>query len=741
MTMFSTPRVAAALLAVSWALVAVRPAPAQSKPSIAQFLAPAMPMELVSARKADRIAWLSYEQGVRNVYTAAAPRFTPVQITKFRGDDGVTLTALQISDDGSTVAFVRGSEPNREGWIADPSSDPNGGEQAVWAAKTDGSGAWRLVSTTMPSSISPDGRSVLFAKDGQIYRVKVSATRPVTAMDRGEEPFIKLWGRNGGPNWSPDGSKIAFVSERPNHSYVVVYDMKSRTVHYVAPGVDFDSSPVWSPDGKQIIFVRRPGTPFGQQTQAGIGGIGGPGGPAAGRVGAPPAGRGGRGRGGAEVTETGVRGDGLTRATFEGGYASALMVATVATDEAHELWHPAAGQQMPPLNGARWAGERLVFQRQDGEWTRLFAVSLSDPGTAFPLTPGQGMVETTGMSADGKTLFYGSNVGDIDRRHVWKVPTAGGTAVQITTGDEIEMSPAPLASGKLVAVLTASGTRPMSVGIVPVDGGATKLIFPTFAKDFPFAASVNSQNVTLKAADGVEFHNQLFLPKDIRPGEKRPAMIFVHGGPPRQMLLGYHYMDFYHTAYAVNEWLQSQGYIVLSVNYRLGIGYGRTFQLAGNQGGGAGNAEYQDVLAAGKYLQSRADVDPNRVGIWGLSYGGVLTAQALARNSDIFAAGFDMAGVHLWGNSLDTASVSYKSSAISAIDKWKSPVLVWQGDDDRNVDFSQTIGLVQLLRAHGIPFELIVFPDDTHETLIHKRWLYTFDRMQDFFQRNLWNRK
>ena len=373
------------------------------------------------------------------------------------------------------------------------------------------------------------------------------------------------------------------------------------------------------------------------------------------------------------------------------------MVANVATDEARELWHPAVGQQMVPLNTARWAGESLIFGREDGEWTRVFAVSLSNPGTPIVLTPGEGMLETTGLSVDGKMLFYGSNVGDIDRRHVWKVPTAGGSAVQITTGDEIEMSPAPLASGKLVAVLTSSGTRPMSVGIVPVNGGAKKVIFPTFAKDFPFAASVNSQNVLLTAADGIQFHNQLFLPKDIKPGEKRPAMIFVHGGPPRQMLLGYHYMDFYHTAYAVNEWLQSQGYIVLCTT--VGIGYGRTFQQAGNKGGGAGNAEYQDVLAAGKYLQGRADVDPNRVGIWGLSYGGVLVAQALARNSDIFSAGFDMAGVHLWGNSLDTNSVSYKSSSISAIDKWKSPVLVWQGDDDRNVDFSQTIGLVQLLRT------------------------------------------
>jgi dipeptidyl aminopeptidase/acylaminoacyl peptidase len=211
-------------------------------------------------------------------------------------------------------------------------------------------------------------------------------------------------------------------------------------------------------------------------------------------------------------------------------------------------------------------------------------------------------------------------------------------------------------------------------------------------------------------------------------------MIFVHGGPQRQMLLGYHYRHFYHMAYGVNQWLASQGYVVLSVNYRSGIGYGRSFRTAPNTGS-RGNAEYRDVLAAGKYLQTRSDVDPNRIGIWGLSYGGVLTAQALARNSDIFKVGIDLAGVHLWGSSIDPESVSFQSSAIGAIDKWKSPVLLVHGDDDRNVAFSQTTGLVQLLRAHNVYHELIVFPDDVHDSLLYSRWIQTFERMDAFLRR------
>ncbi len=347
-----------------------------------------------------------------------------------------------------------------------------------------------------------------------------------------------------------------------------------------------------------------------------------------------------------------------------------------------------------------------------------------------------GWLENAALSSDGRTLVYCTNAGDIERRHIWRVPAGGGKAEQLTRGDTIETYPAVLASGTRVAVLSADATRPQSVGIVPAEGGTTKIIFPTLPKDFPAAAEVVPQLVITKAADGVEVHNQLFLPNDLKPGEKRPAIIFVHGGPVRQMLLGYHYMHFYHIAYAVNQWLASRGYIVMSVNYRSGIGYGKSFRMAPNTGG-RGNAEYQDVVAGGKSLQSRPDVDADRVGIWGLSCGGVLTSQALARNSDMFKVGVDLAGVHLWGSSLDPGNIGYESSTIAAIDGWKSPVLLVHGDDDRNVQFSQTTGLVQLLRAHHVPYERIVYPDDTHETLLHQRWIKTFNRLDEFIGRYL----
>ena len=743
---------------------------AQGKPTIEQFLSPASPLDLATAKKVDRVAWMAYERGMRNVYTAVAPDFKPVRLTRFLDDDGVDLTDVKLSDDGSVAVFVHGSAPNRVGWIANPSHDPAGGERAIWAVKTAGGApAWRVAVGAGPE-LAPDGRYVLYTHDGQIYRARIAQGAPMTAMDTGAVPFIREWGNNVGPRWSPDGSKILFVSNRENHSLIGVYDAKTRKVDFVSPSVDCDASPTWSPDSKHIAFTRRPGTPFGQQAQIGAGGIGGPPGPAAavaggrggggagcggfagGRGGggaapAPAAGRGGRGDGRGATVDPLLTSPGLYSATFTGSYTLSFMVADVATLDAKEFWHNQPRDSVFTNANIRWAGDNVVFSAQvpNDEFDRWFSVSINSPSpTPVKLTTTDGLIEAAtdvALSLDGKTMYYCTNAGDIERRHIWAVPTAGGMAPrQVSTGDGIETYPQPLASGKRLAVLYFNAAQPASVGIVPTEGGAPKVVFPTLPKDFPVAEHVTPQIILTKAADGLEIHNTLFLPKDMKPGERRPAMVFVHGGPPRQMLPAYHYMQFYHWAYAVNQWLASQGYVVLSINYRSGIGYGRSFRNPPNTNA-RGNSEYQDVVAGGKYLQSRPDVDPTRVGIWGLSYGGLLTSQALARNSDMFVAGADLAGVHLYGNTLSDTALSYKSSAIAAIDTWKSPVFLVHGDDDRNVDFAQTIGLVQLLRARNIYHELIVIPDDLHESMMHSRWMYTWNRMGDFLKRFVWEKQ
>jgi dipeptidyl-peptidase-4 len=753
---------AAALFAPQAFAQSVQPA---SRPTVAEFLSPASPLTLVAAKKADRVAWMAYEKGGRNVYVAAAPTFRPVRLTNWMKDDAIDLTNVSISDDGKTVVFIRGHAPNREGWIANPNHDPEGGQRAVWAVRANAQGAWsapwRVANASNPV-LSPDGQRVLYVKEGQIYVARVANPAPSDSMQRGEKPFIKTWGRNSNPRWSPDGSKVAFVSDRDDHSFIAVYDVRARSVSYISPGVDCDGAPTWSPDSKRLAFLRRPGVPFGRQALQVGGGATVPSGPPIARGGGSVGscgfggGFGGGGGGGQQQqqqpdTARVVRTPGFFESTLDGGHRLAIMIADVSTCtplsdgcSAKELWRAQPNDRVfSNINNITWAGDHLIFPLNPpgDEWDRYFSISIANPQQQpVLLTTTDGLIEgavSVALSRDGKTLYYCTNAKDIERRHIWSVPTAGGTPVQVTTG-AIETNPVALSNQ--IAVLYFDAALPASVGIVPPSGGKARVIFPTLTKEFPATAHVTPEIIWLTAADSVKFSNQLFLPKDIKPGERRPAMVFVHGGPSRQMLPGYHYMQFYHWFYAYNQWLQSQGYVVLSVNYRRGIGYGRSFQQAPNAQA-RGNSEYQDVLAAGRYLQTRADVDPARIGIWGLSYGGLLTAQALARNSDLFVAGGNLAGVHLYGNSLDPEALSFQSSAVGAIDGWKSPVFLVHGDDDRNVAFAQTVGLVSLLRARNVYYELMVMPDDLHESWYHENWIITFNRMGDFFKRFVWNKE
>jgi dipeptidyl aminopeptidase/acylaminoacyl peptidase len=247
----------------------------------------------------------------------------------------------------------------------------------------------------------------------------------------------------------------------------------------------------------------------------------------------------------------------------------------------------------------------------------------------------------------------------------------------------------------------------------------------------------------------LSIHGQLFLPARSREGEKLAAVIFMHGGPVRQMFLGWHNRYYYHNSYAFNQYLANRGYAVLSVNFRLGIGYGRTFRVV-TEGGGRGAAEYQDIVAAARYLRSRNDIDPTKIGLWGGSYGGYLTALGLARNSDLFAAGVDIHGVHDWSVRIsgsnwieygdrDAVKIARASSPVGSIEKWRSPVLLIHGDAERHVAFSQTTDLVRQLREQKIVFEQIVFPDEVHDFLLHRHWLEIFRASADFFDRHLKN--
>ena len=382
------------------------------------------------------------------------------------------------------------------------------------------------------------------------------------------------------------------------------------------------------------------------------------------------------------------------------------------------------------------------------------------------MTPGPSETEDPVYAKDHRYLIYASNQPsndplDRDRRHLWHLDLTQPDVlpVQLTHGAGIETHPVIAADGTLAAMVSDART-PMHPAIIAKDGSITPL-HDALPAAYPTAALVTPQRVLIPSTSQpaaapipkdelpLTLHGQLFLPPASNTA-KRAAILFVHGGPNRQMLLGYPAMDYYSNAYAMNQYLASRGFIVLSVNYRCGIGYGLDFRQC-IHAGPDGAEEYNDVLAAVKYLRSLTDVDPTRIGIWGGSYGGYLTALALARNSNLFAAGVDFHGVHDWnlednasdwrqGNNAKKDAIAAKalaSSPLADVTHWTSPILLIHGDDDPDVAYAQTPTLADALRARNIPIQELIFPDELHGFLLHKDWLAAYTAAAAFFERTL----
>jgi dipeptidyl aminopeptidase/acylaminoacyl peptidase len=400
-----------------------------------------------------------------------------------------------------------------------------------------------------------------------------------------------------------------------------------------------------------------------------------------------------------------------------------------------------------------WAGNgQLVFPAENDGWLHFYSVPAAG-GAARLLTPGTFEIEYAAASADGSHLVYAANALDIARRHLWQLTPADGHLEQLTRGAAIETEPVVLADGATVAFLRSDARIPMHAAVLAPGKPAAELMAEGVPADFPAAAFVEPQHVDLPRRAGMSAHGVLFVPAAGRAGERHPALVFMHGGPIRQMLVGWHYMDYYSNAYGMNQYLASRGYVVLSLNYRAGIGYGLDFREA-DAIGAAGASEYNDLLAAAEFLRARADVDPARIGLWGGSYGGYLTALGLARNSDLFKAGVDLHGVHDWHHwtlatgrdnlplyPLDaTPSVlatALAASPISSVGSWRSPVLIIQGDDDHNVAFSESVRLAESLREHGVEYQELVLPDEIHGFLRNASWVRAYTATAQFLDAKL----
>jgi dipeptidyl aminopeptidase/acylaminoacyl peptidase len=747
-------------LACAGLLAAGAARPAFPAFSIEQVLGAPFPSQLTAARQGERVAWVMDRHGERNVWVADGPDWVPRQVTGYLGDDGQPLASLRLTPDGQTVLYARGTEVNEAGESANPASRAQAPKQQVWAvavpaapasgeAAGDAASARRVPPRLLGDmgcaeegcediQVSPDGRFAVWTAKHHLWLAPVAAAETPAAgaaATAGAESaaaagaaaparqLLALQGDASQQRWSPDGKRLAFRILRGDHSYIAVFELATERVVYLAPSVDRDEVPRWSRDGSRIAFIREP-----------------------------------------SVAEK-------LPLIPERPHPWSLWLGDPATGEAREIWRGAAGPEgsLSPFAADSLffaAGDRIVFAAEQNEGGRNHLYSIpAAGGQPAELTPGDYDVEDVELSADGGSVLYSANEhradpADEDRRHLWRVSVAGGGPRALTAGEGIEWSPVETGDGKVVLCLGSTATTPAApYRLTAGPGNRVPLAPDLLPADFPAGELVVPRQVIFKSSDGLLVHGQLFLPRTApSPGSSGgggslPALVFTHGGPVRQMLLGFHYMQYYHNAYAMNQYLASRGYAVLSVNYRLGIMYGRAFREAPNSAW-RGSAEYGDVVAGAHFLQQLPQVDPHRIGLWGGSYGGLLTALGLARNSDLFLAGVDFHGVHDWSLFLprwDGAAASpaappdlreayqlaFASSPDAAVDSWRSPVLLIHGDDDRNVPFGQTRDLAQRLRGHGVTVEELIFPDEIHDLLLWRDWVRSYRAAADFFDRRL----
>ncbi len=671
--------------------------------TIKQILSSPFPSHLVAAPEGAKVAWVQNAEGVRNIWIAVGPEYIGRQITKYDQDDGQTLNNLQFTPDEQSIIYVTGDGANRQGELPNPLNDPEGTKQTIWIVSL-GGGAPKEISEGSSPLVSPKGDIMVFLNKRQVWLDSLKT-------ESKSKQLFKSRGSAGSFQWSPDGSRLAFVSRRGDHSFIGIYHFAEKTLKYLEPSVDRDSNPVWSPDGSKIVFMRTPNQrrrlPFQPRRSA---------------------------------------------------LPWSIRLVDIYTGKGYQVWKADEGtgssfRSISANSQIFWGDkDQLVFPWEKDGWTHLYSVSINE-GKANLLTPGEFEVQFVSLTPDRKEVLYSSNQNDIDRQHLWRVPVSGGKPKQITSGEGIEWSPVMTTKDRAIAFIRSGSNQPAST-VIKIGSNSSRPLAPnSMPDDFPSKYLVKPQQVIFSGADGMRIHGQLFLPSNSKRGERHPAVLFFHGGSRRQMLLGFHHRGYYHNAYAMNQYLASKGYIVLSVNYRSGIGYGMEFREALNYGA-RGASEYKDVIGAGLYLQSRPDVDPDRIGLWGGSYGGYLTALGLARASDLFAAGVDLHDVHDWNRVIrnfvpsynaneqaEFARLAFESSPMAYVDSWRSPVLLIHGDDDRNVPFSESVDLVEALRKQGVEFEQLIFPDEVHGFLLHKNWLAAYYATADFFDRKLKNRK
>jgi dipeptidyl aminopeptidase/acylaminoacyl peptidase len=684
-------RIRTASLAASLAVSGSALALPSSDASDAEFLDFPQAISIAGASQSDAFTWVIHQGNRSRVMFAHGPNFAVTMLYSKTDDDGQPISTSTVSADGRYVVFQTGEREwgekpyNPASLIVPP-------ELILWAVPARVGVTPVRIGAGTDAKMAPQGARLYYRHGADLYVSELSGGSQLSRV------MASGGGKFASGEWSPDGSALAFVDNREGYSLIGIYRPTSPGIDWLVTGVDRARTPRWSPDGGKIAFLRFDGR---------------------------------------ETTKA-----------YDLGASESFSVEVIdlSTRRTRNLWQSPQPATFPYFNEASaltWAGDnRIVFYSEHDGWGRLYVISAKG-GQPAAVTPAR--CEVSGSAYVTNRMLVVHNCPDLDTRHLSLFELDGHARVDIPSKDVMLTQPVSSA-GRYIAY---AGSTPDSAPLLRIfDEQEHKVVLSEASGEYDDHFKFKSPApmlVSFSAEDGISVRAQLFRP--LTSG-RRPAIVWFHGGPYHQAFPAYSDLLAFSQMYAMNRALADRGYVVLSVNYRGSPGYGRQFREDPKRAW-RGASETLDAAAAAHWLTSRSDVDAARIGVWGGSYGGLMAAQSLSRYSDLYKAGVALYGLYDWsfasensghwdpsrdfGVSSSDRESALQSSPVGHLDSWKSPVLLFTGDDDIYLDVAHTVNLAERLRAHGIPVEVTLIPNESHGFVLQKSVNRLWREMSDYF--------
>ncbi|WP_062268625.1 prolyl oligopeptidase family serine peptidase [Endozoicomonas arenosclerae] len=677
--------------------------------SLEEYLGFTFSQNMVSARQKDRLAWVRTTKGIRNLFIASAPGYDPVQVTAWREDDGQMISGLQISDNGRYLLFIRGEGKNELDEYPNPLSLNQPPKQMLWFIDLENRGSQPVeLAETSLACFRPDFTEIYFSRKGQLFRVDTadSTLEP--------EEVLSTRGKITELSWSDQGDRLAMTVTRYRHSFIGIHSPGQDRIQWLNPSFDRDIQPTWSADGQHIAYLKCHGVK-------------------------------------PDITDFWFN-------SFSDRFE--LWVINTNSMKARRYWQCPEEHGLSLQEGDRpitWVNEsQLLFSHEASGWDHVYRLDI-DRRQVEALTEGEYLLHSYAVDRHGGWLYFTHNEGKHHGYHLSRLNLNNGSEEDLQSllpEGSIAFQPVTVASGNAVGLIMGGDQQPLIPVLIKPDEQQV-LCFGQPAYETGCRGFHKVEGISFQSKDGLEVHGQLMKPEGKGPF---PALLTLHGGPWCQTVAGFSNWHGLSYVYAFCQYLVSQGFLVLSLNYRGSSGYGKAFRQPDPYCWN-GATEYQDVQAAGEWLANRLDVDAQRIGIWGKSYGGYLTAMALARNSDMFKAGVDIEGCHHfprefrqghWNSekffciaaeeideARERAQKALESSPWHYLDTWQSPVLLIHPDDDRNVHFEESQRLYDELRKRNVTVEGMAIPDEVHSFLRHSPWVEGYRRAEQFLKKYL----